>query len=126
MNRIVHFDIMADKPERAAKFYNKVFGWKFDKWEGGNMDYWIAMTGKKNEPGINGGLAKREKDYKGQLWFQNTIEVDSVDEYLRKVKEKGGKILSPKMAIQGVGWFAKCQDTEGNEFGIMQTDKKAM
>jgi hypothetical protein len=27
--------------------------------------------------------------------------------------------------IPGVGWFATCQDTEGNIFGIMEENKKA-
>ena len=27
MNRVVHFEIQAEKPERAAKFYREVFGW---------------------------------------------------------------------------------------------------
>ena len=30
----------------------------------------------------------------------------------------------PKMAIPTVGWFATCQDTEGNTFGI-EFEKKA-
>lgn len=33
MNRVVHFSINVDNPERAAKFYSKVFGWKFEKWK---------------------------------------------------------------------------------------------
>jgi predicted enzyme related to lactoylglutathione lyase len=28
MNRIIHFEIQAENPERAAKFYNNVFGWE--------------------------------------------------------------------------------------------------
>lgn len=31
----------------------------------------------------------------------------------------------PKMAIPSIGWFATCQDTEGNTFGIMQNDPSA-
>jgi predicted enzyme related to lactoylglutathione lyase len=29
------------------------------------------------------------------------------------------------MAIPGVGWLAYCKDTEGNIFGMMQSDKNA-
>ena len=29
---IVHFEIPADNPERAAIFYRELFGWKIDKW----------------------------------------------------------------------------------------------
>ena len=31
----------------------------------------------------------------------------------------------PKMAIPGVGWLAYGKDTEGNIFGVMQTDPAA-
>lgn len=31
MPRVVHFDITADDPERASKFYTDVFGWRIEK-----------------------------------------------------------------------------------------------
>lgn len=42
---IVYFEISADKPERAVKFYGKTFGWKIVKWEG-PIDYRLITTGK--------------------------------------------------------------------------------
>ena len=120
MPRISWFDIPADDPERAQKFYQEVFDWKFDKWDG-PMDYWMATTGTE-EPGINGGLSKRMP---GQMGMTNTINVPSVDEFSKKVAEKGGELIIPKMAIPGIGWFAQCTDTEGNVFGIIEMDEKA-
>jgi len=38
MPRVSHFDIPADDPQRAQKFYADVFDWKFEKWDG-PMDY---------------------------------------------------------------------------------------
>jgi predicted enzyme related to lactoylglutathione lyase len=29
MPRVIHFEIVADKPDRAMKFYKEVFGWEF-------------------------------------------------------------------------------------------------
>jgi predicted enzyme related to lactoylglutathione lyase len=125
MPRIVHFDIPVDDASRASAFYSKVFGWKIDKWEGsGPMEYWMAKTGADNEPGINGGLAKRPGPG-GQGGFINTIDVPSADEYASRVTGNGGKIVTPKMAIPNVGYFVLCADTEGNPFGIMQFDEKA-
>jgi predicted enzyme related to lactoylglutathione lyase len=34
MPRAVHFDMTAEDPERAVKFYADVFDWKAQKWEG--------------------------------------------------------------------------------------------
>ena len=85
------------------------------------MDYWMATTGTE-ELGINGGLSKRMP---GQMGMTNTINVPSVDEFSKKVAEKGGELVIPKMAIPGIGWFAQCTDTEGNAFGIIEMDEKA-
>lgn len=120
MPRPVHFDMTADDPQRAIKFYEQVFGWKFQKWDG-PMDYWMAITGDEKEPGINGGLSKRgETGMPGM----NTISVPSLEEFAQKVEKSGGKIIQ-KMPIPGVGHFATCQDTEDNIFGIIQEDKNA-
>ena len=54
MPRVVHFEIHADDPERAANFYQSVFGWQFQKWEG-PLEYWMIITGPEGTPGINGG-----------------------------------------------------------------------
>lgn len=122
MPRIVHFDITADDPKRAAKFYTEVFGWRIEKWEG-PMDYWLITTGPEEEPGINGGLSSRER--MSRKAFVNTVDVPDLDEYMAKVEEMGGKVASPKMPITGVGYMAVCEDTEGNTFNIMEADESA-
>ena len=120
MPRVSHFDIPADDPKRAQKFYKEVFGWKFKKWDG-PMDYWMAKTGTK-EPGIDGGMSKRMP---GQIGMTNTIDVPSIEKFSKKIMENGGQLIVPKMAIPKVGWFAQCMDTEGNMFGIIEMDEKA-
>ncbi len=47
MPRVVHFEIYADQPERAIKFYQDVFGWNFQKWNG-PYDYRLVTTGENN------------------------------------------------------------------------------
>jgi len=121
MNRPVHFEIPAENPERAIKFYQTVFGWKFQKWEG-PMPYWLVVTGEANEPGINGGMLPRQHPNQPAV---NTIGVKNVDEMIATVTANGGQIAVPKMAIPGVGWLAYCKDTEGIIFGMMQDDKSA-
>lgn len=121
MSRVIHFEIPAAEPERAAVFYGKVFGWKFDKWPG-PMEYWMVVTGKDGEPGINGGMMKKPG---GITSTTNTIGVDSVDEAVDAVAKAGGKTILPKTPIPTIGYFAYCEDTEGNVFGVMQTDPNA-
>lgn len=128
MPRVVHFEIYADQPDRALEFYGKVFGWKAQKWQG-PQDYWIISTGEEAQPGINGGLLKRQYPEPGTSGpvpaTVNSIDVPSVDEFADRVAQSGGKVVVPKMPIPGVGYLAYCLDTEGNLFGIFQDDKSA-
>jgi predicted enzyme related to lactoylglutathione lyase len=119
MSRVIHFEIPASDPERAVAFYQKVFGWKFDKWAG-PMEYWLVTTGAEKTPGINGGVLRKP----GPVTVTtNTIDVESVDNAIAAVVEAGGKQMMPKSPIPGLGYFAYCEDTEGNLFGVMQADK---
>jgi len=121
MPRVVHFEINADDPERAIKFYRDVFGWEIKKWEG-PIEYWLITTGPEGQPGINGGLMRREDPSWATI---NTIDVPSVDDFLKKITQTAGKVITPKTTVPGVGYMAYCQDTEGNTFGIMQEDPSA-
>ncbi len=120
MPRVAHFEVPADEPERAVKFYESVFGWKIEKWEG-PVDYWLVKTGEPPEVGINGGIERREEG----VVTRNTVDVPDLDAYVRKVEAAGGKVIRPKTALAGVGWYAYCADTEGNVFGMMQEDPEA-
>ena len=121
MPRVVHFEIDAEEPERAIKFYEKVFGWKIEKWKG-PIEYRLITTGEEDEAGIDGGLSRRTE---AEPSIVNTIDVPSVDEYVEKVESNGGAIVRPKMAVPGVGWMAYFQDPEGTLFGMMEEDSSA-
>ncbi|HLL72807.1 MAG TPA: VOC family protein [Pyrinomonadaceae bacterium] len=121
MPRVIHFELGADDPERAVKFYDEVFGWKTQKWDG-PQSYWLLMTGEEGQPGINGGLMNRS-DNPLPTSTINTIDVPSVDDYTQKITEHGGKVVIPKGTVPGIGYIAYCEDTEGNVFGIMQFDQ---
>ncbi len=121
MPRVVHFEIVADDAERISKFYQNVFGWRVEKWEG-PMDYWFLMTGDKEEPGIDGAFGLRQSFEDVTV---NTIDVDDVEKYVKLVEENGGEIVRPKEVIPGVGYLAYFKDTEGNLWGMMKDDPNA-
>ena len=74
MGRVTHFEINAEDPERAIKFYRDALGWTIEKW-GGPIEYWLVMTGDEKTPGIDGAIMRGEKRGMGTY---NTIEVESV------------------------------------------------
>jgi predicted enzyme related to lactoylglutathione lyase len=86
------------------------------------MEYWMVTTGDEKEPGINGGFTKKIET---GILNMNTIGVSSVDKFSKIIPDNGGKVLIPKTPIPGVGWFATCQDTEGNAFGIIEQNPNA-
>ena len=126
MSRVVHFEIHADEPQRAVDFYQHIFDWQINKWEG-PADYWLITTGPDTEAGINGAIVQRPQPISGNAAnaFVCTIDVASVDDAIAKITSHGGTIALPKMAVPHVGWLAYAKDTEGNIFGVMQSDHSA-
>jgi hypothetical protein len=106
--------------------YQASFGWQFQKWAD-PADYWLITTGSDDEPGINGGLVRRQGQLDGQAVtaFVCTLDTSNLDASIAAVEKNGGSIALPKMAVPGVGWLAYFKDTEGNIFGAMQADTTA-
>ncbi|HET9112052.1 MAG TPA: VOC family protein [Ktedonobacterales bacterium] len=124
-NRIVHFDVYADDVERAIAFYQNVFGWTFERVPG--MDYWLITTGA-GEPGIDGGLSKRENPTQGtvpQFGFTCTVDVEDVHAAFAAAMAAGGSEVHQPGPVTGVGYLAYVRDTEGNHLGLMQRDAGA-
>ncbi len=128
---IVHFEIPADDPERAAKFYRELFGWTINKWEGsaaGGIEYWTVQSvptdpgGMPVRPGINGGLMRRMYPDQPPV---NYISVESVDDFVRRAEQLGAKVLMEKSPVPGMGWFAQLKDPEGNLFAVWELDPNA-
>jgi len=127
-NRVTHFEVHAENPERAMAFYTNALGWEFHSW-GGPVPYWLITTGPADQPGINGGLVPRRgaSPLEGQAVnaYVCTVMSDGLDATSEAILANGGTIALPKMPVPGVGWLAYFKDTEGNIFGVMQEDKNA-
>jgi predicted enzyme related to lactoylglutathione lyase len=121
MGRPIHFELGVQDPERAADFYAKTFGWKTEKWEG-PVDYWLITTGQEGTPGIDGAFEIHEDKQPATV---NVLDVEDIDDSLGKIEANGGSVVSGKSLVPGVGWVAYGKDTEGNVFGMMQSDPSA-
>ncbi len=87
------------------------------------MEYWLISTvDDKGNKALGGGMGKRQSP---QQQITNFIDVESVDEYSSKVERLGGKVISRKMPVPGMGYMAVCTDTENNGFGIFEADETA-
>jgi predicted enzyme related to lactoylglutathione lyase len=121
MPRPTHFEIHAADPARAIRFYETVFGWKFQRW--GEVEYWLVTTGE-GEAGINGGLLPRRGpppiDGAAVNAWVVTVQVDDLDGYVAKAEKAGARVALPKQVVGDMGWSAYVKDTEGNILGLFQ------
>ena len=119
---LVHFEIHAADPAKAAAFYSDLFGWTIKKWEG-PFDYWLVSS-KTDNIGIDGAIVMRRgglpADGAAVSAFVCTVSVDDLDARMEKVKAAGGSIALDKMEVPGIGWLAYAKDLDGNLFGMLQ------
>ena len=122
-NNVAHFDIAADDVERARRFYEQVFGWRFEAW--GPPDFYLIQTGPASNPGIHGSLSKRSKPVGdgGRSAFECTISVEDLAPIKTAVVAGGGKIVLDDHEIVGVGTLIRFEDTEGNVVCAMRYDE---
>jgi predicted enzyme related to lactoylglutathione lyase len=122
--KVGHFEIPADNPERARKFYGGVFNWQFNVMPG--MDYTMVSTGPSNEQGmpteagyIGGGIGKRATPLEHPVV---TIIVDDIEASEKAIEKHGGKIIQRKKPIGdgSMGFTGYFKDSEGNIVGLYQ------
>lgn len=115
--KAVFFSIPCENIERAAKFYNKVFGWELNIFDCPEQNEKMAMIDCE---GVEGCLFWNEK-YKPSInGSQISFEVESIDLTLEKAFDNGAKILMQKCKIDcdTKGFCALIQDSEGNAIGL--------
>ena len=111
--QLVHFELPADDAARATKFWKSLFGWKFQSWDG-PVEYHM-LSG--NEPG--GAIYPAQSGERGPVVYFGTSDIDAA---VARVRELGAS-AEDKQPIPGVGWFARCVDSEGNPFSLFQSDE---
>ncbi len=121
-HNIVHFAIHADDVERARRFYEAVFGWRFEAW--GPPGFYNVTTGTDDRPGIHGALHGRQEALSGAgiRGFTCTVAVDDLTATGNRIVDNGGTITHGPMEIPTVGTVPHFLDTEGNELAAMVYD----
>ncbi len=124
-NKVVLFEIPASDLKKAKQFYESVFDWKVELFgdEGAmalttpaDKDYTPTVPG-----GINGGFYKRKSNADQPSCG---IETDSIDETLRAIEQAGGKVVTPKHALDGHGFMADFADPDGNVLTLWEKPKR--
>jgi predicted enzyme related to lactoylglutathione lyase len=121
-----YFDFTVKDLNTAKTFFEHVFNWRFEKFPM-PYDYYRIQAGAEGESGIDGGIGAiaDTPTAEGRPLTQVTIPVPNLDDCISRVEQAGGRVIEPKMAISGIGWFAACVEPGGLLFGVMEADPDA-
>jgi predicted enzyme related to lactoylglutathione lyase len=112
--KVVHIEFAAQDMDRAERFWEGVGGWSIEDSGMPGIDYRMFQEGDQ-------GGAVMQSDTTGTTIYLGSEDIDAD---LAKVSELGGD-GEEKQPIPGIGWFARCKDTEGNSFSFFQSDESA-
>src|SRR5262245_4982830 len=115
-NAVVHFEVAGKDGPALRDYYTKLFGWKFQIWEGG-PDYGLVAPGAETKA-IGGGVGACPPNAKAYVTFY--VQVDDVQASLDKAAKLGGRVILPPTPIPGVGTNALFTDPEGNMIGLFK------
>ena len=121
MPTITWFEIPADDTERARAFYSTLFDWLIDPFPVEfREDFWMVTT--TGEGALSGEMLRRESPQDRIMVY---IDVPSVEAYAKQAVDLGGRLVTEKTAVPGMGYFVVIEDTEGNRFGLWETNPAA-
>ncbi|MFO7572284.1 MAG: VOC family protein [Gaiellaceae bacterium] len=115
--QMVHVEIPAGDTAKAREFWGGLFGWQFQAFEGSPSEYHVTQLSEQQ----GGAIMEADGDKRGARVY---FDVDDINAATARVGELGGR-GGDAMPVPGMGWFAICTDTEGNEFGLWKTDPSA-
>ena len=114
--QMVHVELPAGDTGKAREFWGTLFGWQFEEYPGPN-EYHMTRLSDNQGAAISGV----DDDKRGPRVY---FDVDDINASAGQVNQLGGE-AGEAMPVPSMGWFALCTDTEGNEFGLWQTDSNA-
>jgi hypothetical protein len=109
---IAHIEIPSTNLDKSKDFFKKVFNWDFKPFGSGYLLF-------NNHKGIMAGLRKADTIAKGDSPVFH-INVEDIDDVIKKTSESGGSIKREKTIIPAMGWYALIYDPEGNTIGLYQ------
>lgn len=79
---------------------------------------------RPDEPGIDGGIGTVGDAplSAGRPLVTLTMPVPSLDECIAGIQANGDRVVEPRVAIPGIGWYATCAEPGGLMFGIIESD----
>jgi uncharacterized protein len=111
-NAVIEFQIISQKPEDTATFYQQLFGWVVDS--NNALGYRRIKTGSAE--GIQGGIWPAPPQ--APTFTQLFIAVSDVAGSVAEAEKLGAKVLIPPTTLPDGEVMAVIQDPQGMTFGL--------
>ena len=113
-------ECQTNDPERAAAFYEQVFGYEIDEAPmGGAGVYRVLKVDGRGIAGMMEITPEMNADGVPPNW-STVFTVADTDETVRRAEELGGKALMPGKDLPEIGRLAVLQDPAGAVFQVLQ------
>ena len=114
--RFIWHELVTGDIDAATAFYGELFGWKTSAMNmGPGGTYTIFKSGDKD---VAGGVSAQQAQGAPPHWNVYFTTPDT-DASVTRVKELGGKVMSPAADIPNVGRFAVLVDPIGTSFSVL-------
>ena len=110
---VSHWQMISKEPDKIAKFYGDLFGWRFSDANG--LGY--RSLESAGDEGMDGGIWPAPPN--GQEIVQLYIEVPDIDDALSRAQELGGSVVMKKQVLPDGDSMALALDPLGRPFGLM-------
>jgi uncharacterized protein len=118
-NPFVHIELMSTDIAKAKGFYGKLFDWKLEDMDMGDMTYTMIKVGD----GTGGGMMKNPIPGGGSLWVPYVL-VDDVKAATAKAKSLGANVMKEVAEVPNAGLFSILTDPTGGILGLWEPKKR--
>jgi len=118
-NPFVHVELVSTDVAKAKSFYGKLFRWKLEDVDMGDMTYTLIRVGE----GTGGGLMKNPVSDGHSMWIAY-VKVANVKAATKKAKALGAKIKKDVTEVKGAGSLSIITDPTGAMLGLWEPKKR--
>jgi predicted enzyme related to lactoylglutathione lyase len=110
--KVVHFEIIGKDAKKLQDFYARLFDWRVDA--NNPLNYGQVSAA---DSGLGGGIGSGQG---GDGRVTIYIEVEDLNEYLKKAERLGGKTIMEPSDVPGGPRLAMFTDPEGHMVGLIK------
>jgi len=118
-NPFVHVELVSTDVAKVKSFYGKLFKWKLEDVDMGDMIYTLIKAGE----GAGGGIMKNPMPDGHSMWIAY-VKVGDVKAATRKAKSLGAKVKKDVTKVKGAGSLSIITDPTGAILGLWEPKRK--